>query len=70
MKLASLKDDTRDGQLVVVSRDLTLAVKATYIAPTLQDALDDWDELSPQLAALYELLNAREPSSPATRRAL
>ncbi len=57
MKLASLKDG-RDGQLVIVSRDLTEAVDASDIAPTLQAALDEWDVVSPQLAARYELLNA------------
>ncbi len=51
MKLASLKSG-RDGQLAVVSRDLTRAVRAGGIAPTLQAALDDWQELGPQLAAL------------------
>ena len=57
MKLASLKDG-RDGQLVIVSRDLTTAVDASDIAPTLQSALDEWDVLSPQLAARYEMLTA------------
>lgn len=57
MKLASLKDG-RDGQLVIVSRDLTTATDAADIAPTLQAALDEWDVVSPQLAARYELLNA------------
>lgn len=44
MKLASLKHG-RDGQLVIVSADLTKAVMATDIAPTLQAALDDWDHV-------------------------
>lgn len=57
MKLASLKDG-RDGQLVIVSRDLSKAADATDIAPTLQAALDDWDVLAPQLEARYALLNA------------
>jgi len=57
MKLASLKDG-RDGQLIIVSRDLTKAVDASDIAPTLQWALDEWDVLAAQLAARYELLNA------------
>ena len=51
MKLASLKAG-RDGQLAVVSKDLTRAVRAGGIAPTLQAALDDWQDLAPQLAAL------------------
>lgn len=57
MKLASLKNG-RDGQLIVVSRDLTIAADASDIAPTLQTALDDWEVAAPQLAARYELLNA------------
>ena len=62
MKLGTLKDGTRDGVLVVVSKDLKRAIPADYIAPTLQDALDDWDYCAPQLATLYEDLN-RAPSS-------
>jgi fumarylacetoacetate (FAA) hydrolase len=42
MKLASLRNGSRDGQLVVVSRDLSAAVEVPHIAPTLQAALDDW----------------------------
>ena len=57
MKLATLKDG-RDGQLFIVSRDLSKAVDASDIASTLQAALDEWDVVSPQLAARYELLNA------------
>lgn len=57
MKLATLKDGSRDGQLIVVSRDLSQAHLATSIAPTLQRVLDDWEFLSPQLADLYESLN-------------
>ena len=43
MKLATLKDGTRDGRLVVVSRDLTRCSEVGHIARTLQAALDDWD---------------------------
>lgn len=57
MKLATLKEGGRDGTLVVVSRDLTRAVKVPDIAPTLQRALEDWDGLSPRLEALSERLN-------------
>jgi fumarylacetoacetate (FAA) hydrolase len=49
MKLATLKDGTRDGRLVVVSRDLAWAVPVPKIAPTLQAALDDWARFGPQL---------------------
>ena len=45
MKLGSLKEGGRDGTLIVVSRDLTKAVKASAIAPTLQAALDDWSNV-------------------------
>jgi fumarylacetoacetate (FAA) hydrolase len=58
MKLATLNDGTRDGQLMVVSRDLKTAHIADGIAPTLQAALDDWAFISPQLADLYQQLNA------------
>ena len=58
MKLASLKAGGRDGTLVVVSRDLARAVKATGIAPTLQAALDDWSNAAPRLNALSDALNS------------
>ena len=58
MKLATLKDDTRDGCLIVVSRDLAHALKADHIAPTLQAALDDWDYCTPLLEQLYNEVNA------------
>ena len=48
MKLGSLKAGGRDGALVVVSRDLTRAVRAGAIAPTLQAALDDWSDAAPR----------------------
>jgi fumarylacetoacetate (FAA) hydrolase len=57
MKLATYKDGSRDGQLVVVSRDLGLAHYATGIAHHLQQVLDDWNFLSPQLQDLYATLN-------------
>ena len=57
MKLATLKEGGRDGTLVVVSRDLSKAVKATGIAPTLQRALEDWQSTAPRLNTVYEALN-------------
>ena len=57
MKLATLKDGSRDGQLVVVSRDLASAHFATGMATTLQRVLDDWNFVSPQLEDLYATLN-------------
>jgi fumarylacetoacetate (FAA) hydrolase len=62
MKLATLKDGTRDGTLILVSRDLRHALKADDIAPTLQAALDDWDYAAPQLTDRYDALN-RAPGS-------
>ncbi|MCB1461090.1 MAG: fumarylacetoacetate hydrolase family protein [Nitratireductor sp.] len=56
MKLATLKNGTRDGRLVVVSADLTQSTGADDIAPTLQAALDDWAAVAPKLAALAESL--------------
>ena len=58
MKLATLKDGTRDGQLVVVSRDLGRCVAVPEIARTLQAALDDWDNVAPALAAIFAELDA------------
>ena len=57
MKLGSLKEGGRDGTLIVVSRDLSRAVRATGIAATLQAALEDWSNLAPRLNALSESLN-------------
>lgn len=58
MKLATYKDGSRDGQLVVVSRDLGTAHYATGIAAKMQQVLDDWNFISPQLQDLYETLNS------------
>ncbi|MGH8225997.1 MAG: fumarylacetoacetate hydrolase family protein [Gammaproteobacteria bacterium] len=58
MKLGSLKKGGRDGALIVVSRDLGRAVHATDIAANLREALEDWDDDAPRLAALAEALNA------------
>jgi fumarylacetoacetate (FAA) hydrolase len=57
MKLATYKDGSRDGQLVVVSRDLSTAHYATGIANKMQQVLDDWGFIAPQLVDLYETLN-------------
>lgn len=56
MKLASLNRG-RDGELVVVSKDLSKATSATHIAPTLQAAIDDWVNIAPKLDDLYTQLN-------------
>lgn len=58
MKLASLKAGGRDGTLIVVSRDLSRAIAVPQIAPTLQQALDDWQNSAPRLNAVSAELNA------------
>mgnify|MGYP000716073601 CR=1 FL=1 len=45
------------GTLIVVSRDLARAVKATGIAATMQRALEEWESAAPRLNSLYEVLN-------------
>ena len=62
MKLASLKEGGRDGRLIVVSRDLSQAVRGEEIAATLQQALDDWQRAAPRLHALFEQLQAGSAS--------
>jgi len=62
MKLATLKNNTRDGQLVVVNKELSQAVIVGDIAGTLQAALDNWHEIAPKLDAVYQALNKGEVS--------
>ncbi|MEP7298527.1 MAG: fumarylacetoacetate hydrolase family protein [Burkholderiales bacterium] len=57
MKLATYQDGSRDGQLVVVSRDLASAHYASGVATRLQQVLDDWNFLSPQLEEISQSLN-------------
>ena len=63
MKLATLKDGSRDGTLIVVSRDLSKAVAVPEIARTLQQALDDWRSTAPRLKDVYDRLNAGQVKS-------
>lgn len=63
MKLATLDDGTRDGRLVVVSRDLSRAADARAAAPTLQKALDDWPACAPALEALAAALETGSVAS-------
>src|SRR5215471_262188 len=56
MKLATLRDGSRDGRLAVVRSDQRAFVDASGVAPTLQAALDDWDRAEPALRALAEEL--------------
>ena len=70
MKLASLKNGTRDGALVVVDRKLETCLRVPQIAPTLQQAIENWSATAPKLQAVYDQLNAgkaagAEPFSPA-----
>jgi fumarylacetoacetate (FAA) hydrolase len=58
MKLATLANGTRDGWLVVVSRDLVTAVSAGKALPTLQAALESWPRAREALEPLYAALNA------------
>ncbi len=77
MKLATLNDGTRDGKLVVVSKDLTRYCAADNIAPTLQAALDNWERIAPELEVLArdvehetvpcERFHEREAHSPLPR---
>jgi fumarylacetoacetate (FAA) hydrolase len=60
MKLATLKDGSRDGRLVVVSRDLKSYVGVPKIAATMQHALDNWELVAPRLQQVYAMLNAGE----------
>lgn len=56
MKLATVKNNTRDGRLVVVSRDMTRALDASAVSPTLQHALENWSVVEPRLQALARQL--------------
>ena len=64
MKLASINQG-RDGQLIVVDNQMQRYVSATEIAPTLQAALDNWDNCKEPLAALYLQLENGEIDSQA-----
>ncbi len=57
MKLATLSNGSRDGQLIVVNKSGTHAVIVESIATSMQDALDNWAEVSPQLVEVYDKLN-------------
>ena len=59
MKLATLRNHRRDGQLVVVSRDLQ-RMRALAECPTLQEALDQWDSLQPALRRVADALEAHQ----------
>lgn len=58
MKLATYQNGRRDGQLMLVSRDLAKTLAVPQVAQTMQQLLDDWHTLAPQLEELYQALNA------------
>ncbi len=60
MKLATLADGSRDGRLLLVSRDLSRAVEVADLAPTLQVAIEHWQRLEAGLQERYEALNRDE----------
>ena len=63
MKLASLKSGGRDGTLIVVNRGLTHYVLATTVAPTLQQAIENWSHAAPRLNALSQELHDGLPEA-------
>jgi fumarylacetoacetate (FAA) hydrolase len=64
MRLATWRDGTRDGALLVVGRDGRSFARASGIAPSLQAALDDWPRAAPALAALAAQLDANGGGEP------
>jgi len=70
VKLATLREEGRDGTLVVARRDGALFARAAAVAPTLQAALDDWDRVGPALGELAAKLEAGGPGEPLDPRAL
>ncbi len=63
MRLATLRDGTRDGALIVVSPNGRRYTPAGHIAPNLQAALDRWDDVAPALHALSDALARNEAPS-------
>ena len=59
MKLATLRDGSRDGSLIVVDRDLRAGLRVPHIAPNLQAALDGWAHVQQPLADAYDRLNGK-----------
>ena len=57
MKLATLRDGSRDGRLLVVRRDGEVAAQAPDAWPTLQRALDDWKTAEPALRKIATSLD-------------
>ncbi len=61
MKLATLPNGTEDGELILVSRDLSRATRASDIAPSLLAALRNWDRIAPLLRTRAEALESGDP---------
>ncbi|SON48569.1 fumarylacetoacetate hydrolase family protein [Vibrio tapetis] len=57
MKLATYDNGTRDGQLMVVSRDLSRCLSVSNLVPTMQALLDEWEQHAFQLQAMYAAMN-------------
>jgi fumarylacetoacetate (FAA) hydrolase len=57
VKLATLRDGSRDGRLLVVRRDGEAAAPSPEAWPTLQRALDDWSAAEPELRVLADQLD-------------
>jgi fumarylacetoacetate (FAA) hydrolase len=71
VRLATLRDGSRDGSLIVVDSAARRFASAAHVAPNLQSALDDWDRISPALEALSrELESGRAPADPVALPAL
>jgi fumarylacetoacetate (FAA) hydrolase len=62
VKLGTLKDGTRDGKLVVVSKDLTRAAAVPTVARTLLAALEAWPQTATRLRQFYDELNSGQPT--------
>jgi len=62
MKLACLKSG-RDGRLVVVNKAMNRYVSVTEIAPTLQNALDNWSTCGPSLRKISQALEENQIES-------
>lgn len=57
MKLGTLKSTSRDGVLVVVSKDNSKFAKVPEIAPNFREAIENWAECKAPLQKAYEGLN-------------
>jgi fumarylacetoacetate (FAA) hydrolase len=68
MKLGTLKNQSRDGQLVVISRDNKRMLPATGVAQTMQEALDNWNTSAPLLEAIYTRVNNGEGEAVDTKK--